>query len=163
MKTDSKGIELIKKYESLHDGDLKMIGLQPKMCPAGIWTEGYGRAMRNDKGLFVKGAENRNLAFSKITINTEKEAMLALEQDLKIYENIVIRNVKVTLTQNQFNALVSYVYNTGGSSTLYSLINTKATKAKIQNWFETKYISAGGVTLPGLVKRRKEESNLYFS
>ena len=46
MKTGTKGIELIKSFESLHDGDLSKIGLQPKMCPAQIWTEGYGRAMR---------------------------------------------------------------------------------------------------------------------
>ena len=40
MKTGIKGIDLIKEFESLHDGDLKQVGLQPKMCPAGIWTEG---------------------------------------------------------------------------------------------------------------------------
>ena len=39
MKTSQKGINLIKYFESLHDGDLTEIGLQPKMCPAGIWTE----------------------------------------------------------------------------------------------------------------------------
>jgi len=33
-------IKLIVRYESLHDGDLKQIGLQPKMDPIGIWTEG---------------------------------------------------------------------------------------------------------------------------
>ena len=55
MKTSNIGIELIKEFESLHDGDLSIIGLQPKMCPAGIWTEGYGHAMRDNKGNFIKG------------------------------------------------------------------------------------------------------------
>lgn len=45
MKTSENGIILIKHYESLHDGDLSRIGLQPKMCPAGYWTEGYGHAI----------------------------------------------------------------------------------------------------------------------
>ena len=38
MKTSQIGISLIKHFEGLHDGDLKKIGLQPKKCPAGIWT-----------------------------------------------------------------------------------------------------------------------------
>jgi lysozyme len=40
MKISEKGLDLIKHFESLHDGDLTIVGLQPKMCPAGIWTEG---------------------------------------------------------------------------------------------------------------------------
>ena len=47
------GREIVKHYESLHDGDLKKIGLQPKLCPAGIWTQGYGRAMRKKNGSFM--------------------------------------------------------------------------------------------------------------
>ena len=54
MKTNNEGIKLIKDFESLHDGDLTLIGLQPKMDPIGIWTEGYGRAMRDKKGNFIK-------------------------------------------------------------------------------------------------------------
>ena len=38
-------VDLIKHFESLHDGDLHKIGLQPKMDSVGIWTCGYGRAM----------------------------------------------------------------------------------------------------------------------
>ena len=40
-------IDLVKSFEGIHDGDLTVIGLQPKMCPAGIWTVGYGRALRS--------------------------------------------------------------------------------------------------------------------
>ena len=57
---------------------------------------------------------------------------------------------------------MSYTYNTGGSDTLFKLINQKAFKEQIQKWFETKYITANGVKLAGLVRRRKEESNLFF-
>ncbi len=162
MKTNSEGIKLIKDFESLHDGDLTLIGLQPKMCPAGIWTEGYGRAMRDKKGNFIRSAANKKLAYENITIKTIAEAEKALQEDLKSREFLVLQNIKIPLTQNQFSALVSYVYNTGGSSTLYRLINNKASDKEIRTWFETKYISAGGKTLPGLMRRRKAEADLYF-
>lgn len=52
-----------KHFESLHDGDLTIIGLQPKMCPAGIWTEGYGNAIVDPlTGKFLKGSENKGRA-----------------------------------------------------------------------------------------------------
>ena len=162
MKTNNEGIKLIKDFESLHDGDLTLIGLQPKMDPIGIWTEGYGRAMRDKKGNFIKGTANKKLAYDNITIRTIAEAEKALAQDLSPREEIVSQNIKVSLTPNQFSALVSYVYNTGGSSTLYRLINNKASDKEIRTWFETKYISAGGKVLPGLIRRRKAEADLYF-
>lgn len=163
MKTSQQGIDLIKEFESLHDGDLKKAGLQPKMDPIGIWTEGYGRAMRDDKGNFIKGSANRALAEKRASVYTEKDAEVALRQDLEVYERIVAQKVKIPLTQNQFDALVSYTYNTGGSDTLWSLINKRADAAKIENWFLTKYITAGGVKLKGLVHRRKAEWVLYRS
>lgn len=162
MKTGKEGLKLIKGFESLHDGDLTQLGLQPKMDPIGIWTEGYGRAMRDSKGNFIKGKTNKALAYRNISINNEQEASAALLQDLVSREHIVMQNIDITLNQNQFDALVSYVYNTGGSSTLYKLINTKAGEDKIRNWFETKYITADGKRLQGLVNRRKAEANLYF-
>jgi lysozyme len=162
MKTNNEGVKLIKEFESLHDGDLTLIGLQPKMDPIGIWTEGYGRAMRDKKGNFIKGAANKKLAYDNITIKTVAEALIALTQDLSPREEIVSQNIKIPLTTNQFSALVSYVYNTGGSSTLYRLINNKASDKEIRTWFETKYITADGKTLPGLIRRRKAEADLYF-
>lgn len=162
MKTGSNGIKLIKSFESLHDGDLTQIGLQPKMCPAGIWTEGYGRAMRDKKGNFIKGIANKELAFTSATIKTEAEAEKALLQDLKVYEAIVERKISVALTQNQFDALVSHTYNTGGSGTLFKLINDNSKKESIKFWFENKYTTANGVELKGLVRRRKAEAELFF-
>lgn len=155
MKTNNKGINLIKKWESLHDGDLKTIGLQPKKCPAGIWTEGYGHAMRDIKGNFLKGS-----IMPQSTINNEIEAQLLLAKDLEIYEMIVSRKVKIELTSNQFSALVSHTYNTGGSSTLFNLVNAKQ---DVKLWWTTKYTTADGVKLKGLINRRLEEYNLFKS
>ena len=162
MRTSKNGLDLIKEFESLHDGDLKQIGLQPKMDPIGIWTEGYGHAMRDQKGNFIKGVANKQLAYSRASIHTVAEADKSLLEDLVAFERIVFTKIKKELNQNQFDALVSYVYNTGGSSTLYTLINSGASKEAIMNWFTTKYISAAGVQLAGLVRRRKAEANLFF-
>lgn len=157
MKTTKIGIDLIKHFEGLHDGDLKQIGLQPKKCPAGIWTEGYGIAMRDSNGNFLKGKD-----MPKGTISTEAEAVKQLADHLSVYENIVMRKIKVPLKENQFDALVSYTYNTGGSDTLFKLINQKAPIDQIKKWFETKYITANGKVLAGLVARRKAEAKLFF-
>lgn len=162
MRTSIVGINLIKEFESLHDGDLSTIGLQPKMCPAKVWTEGYGRAMRNKDGVFLKGVKDKQEAYANITINNKQEAEQALVEDLRVFERIVSFKIKILLTQNQFDSLVSYTYNTGGSDTLFKLINKKAPEEQIRKWFETKYITANGVRLNGLVRRRKAESDLFF-
>lgn len=162
MKTSANGLNLIKEFESLHDGDLSVIGLQPKMCPAKIWTEGYGRAMRNKNGVFLKDLKDKKQAYANITIHSKQEAEKALTEDVGIFERIVSSKVKIELNQNQFDALVSYTFNTGGSDTLFNLINKKAPKEQIQKWFETKYITSNNVKQPGLVRRRKEESTLFF-
>jgi lysozyme len=162
MNTGTKGIELIKSFESLHDGNLSVIGLQPKMCPALIWTEGYGRAMRYNGG-FLKGAKNKALAEKLATIKTEEQAEKALIEDLKIYERIVISKIKFAVSQNKFDALVSHTYNTGGSQTLFNLVNQKQSDAVIRVWFETKYIRGGGKVQKGLIRRRKAEADLFFT
>lgn len=162
MKTNQEGINLIKHFESLHDGDLKQIGLQPKMDCIGIWTEGWGRAMRDDRGNFIKGIANKSTAMAMISINNEEQAEMALKQDLIPREHIVMQKIKVALNENQFSALVSYIYNTGGSNTLYSLINKGASDTDIRRWFEGHYITADGIVMKGLILRRKAEASLYF-
>ena len=162
MRTSNVGIELIKRFESLHDGDLSQIGLQPKLCPAGIWTSGWGNAITY-KGKFLRGAENKDLAYAIGTVKDIKEADWQLAKNLQKFEKIVLGKLKVKLNQNQFDALVSHTYNTGGSNTLFKLINENAGREKIYNWFTTKYITGNGVKLNGLVRRRKAEADLFFS
>lgn len=162
MRTSINGINLIKEFEGLHDGDLSTIGLQPKMCPAQIWTEGYGKAMRDENGNFLKGLKDKTKAYAGITIHNEAEANSELIKSLSSRELTVSKKIKVPLTQNQFDALVSHTYNTGGSDTLFKLINKKAPEDQIRRWFETKYVTSGKVRLPGLVRRRKAEADLFF-
>lgn len=158
MKTSKIGIELIKHFESLHDGDLSLIGLQPKKCPAGIYTEGWGRAMRDKKGNFIT---DKKLAYENITIHNEEQADLALIQDLQVFEFSVIRKLTRKVKQNEFDALVSFHYNCGSSATLVKMVNSK--NVLLKDWWVTHYITAKGVKLNGLIARRKAEAKLYFS
>lgn len=151
--------KLIKHYESLHDGDLTMIGLQPKLDPAGIWTEGYGRAMRDAKGNFIRGTANKALAYKMQTIHTIEEANVALIEDLKPFELQVARKVTIPLSDAKRAAVVSHCYNTGGSSTLFNMINTN--DPKLYDWWCGHYITADNIPMKGLVYRRKTEAVLF--
>lgn len=164
MKTGKKGIELIKNFEGLHDGNLSKIGLQPKMCPANIWTIGWGYALVNKKtGKFLKGQEDYKLIaeqYPEYMNMTIEQATNLLGMSLAKYEDKVNKRLTVSVSQNQYDALVSHTYNTGGSDTLFKLVNTGKLK-EAGEWIKTKYITGGGKVLPGLVRRRKEESILF--
>lgn len=144
MTTGSAGIKLIKKWESCK--------LESYKCPAGLWTIGFGNTFYEDGSKVKQG--------DKITQQRAEDLFKNL---LPKFEDIVNKKIKVPITQNQFDALVSHTWNTGGSQTLFSLVNTNSTSSAIRMWFETKYITANGKELKGLVNRRKEEANLYFT
>lgn len=163
MKISEKGKTLIKKWEGLHDGDLSQIGLQPKMDAVGIWTEGWGRAMRDGKGKFLKGSAAKHQAYARQTIKTIEEADAALDQDVKPFELQVLRNVRRDLKQSEFDALVVHTYNTGGSNTLFDLVDERAPIEQIRVWWTTTYITAQGKKLKGLINRRLDEFTLYVS
>jgi lysozyme len=160
-----RAIELIKHFESLHDGDLTVIGLQPKQCPAGIWTVGYGRALRNLTGTrFLKGEADKAQAYERFPELTEKQAAKLLAFDLEKFELDVKRFVKVPLNENQTGALVSFAYNLGSNalkeSTLLRKLNAHdyhGASFEFRRWTK-----AGGVKLRGLIRRRNNEKRLFL-
>jgi len=141
MKTSEKGLELIKKHEGLT--------LKAYKCPAGVWTIGYGHT----------GGVNPS------DVITKEKAVEFLKEDVRESETAINGNLK-NLNQNQFDALVSFVFNTGSGNFLRSTLLKKAkvnpNERTISDEFQ-KWVHAAGKVLPGLVKRRKEESELYFS
>lgn len=151
--------KLITHYESLHDGDLKMVGLQPKMDPCGIWTEGWGHAIVDSNGKFVKGAANKALAYKLAKVKTIEEADKLFEIDIQSFILAVHRKITKPLNEAQEAAIVSFFYNTGGSSSLSNLINTDS--KDLYSWWTTHYITGQGVKLKGLVYRRKTEATLF--
>ena len=142
MKTSTQGKRFIQQFEGLR--------LSAYLCPADKWTIGYGNTQIG--GRPVK-------ADDKITL-TEAEDLF--EITLIPYERKVLQKVSSILNQNQFDALVSHTYNTGGSDILFALINQGAAESEIRQWMETSHITGNGAVLNGLIKRRKAESELYF-
>ena len=142
MKTGKQGITLIKQHEGFRERAYR--------CPAGIWTIGYGHT------LGVKATDRI----------TRDQAGRLLEQDIETAEKTVTALVKKPLRQQQFDALVSFVYNLGSTnfarSTLLKKINHDPDDPAIRKEFQ-KWIYSKGTPLPGLVARRQDESNLYFS
>jgi len=162
MKASNKIIEFIKKYESLHDGDLSAIDLQPKLDGAGIWTEGWGHPMRKN-GRYMKVDQYPTLEsvlpYRKIT--TIEEANCYLAEDISKKASLVNLNLKVEVCQYQFDALLSHAYNCGISETMYRLVNARASQSAIKDWFTTRYITAQGIALKGLKYRRNDEWEIY--
>lgn len=143
MKTSKEGISLIKAFEGLR--------LQSYQCPGGKWTIGYGTTKINA------------LDVSSGMIISQDDAEHLLRQDLIQFEIKVLENVKIPLKQHQFDALVSHAYNTGGSETLFALINAGSPSEIIRNWMETSHITGNKIVLNGLVRRRKAEADLFFT
>ena len=142
MRISEEGKDLIKLFEGCR--------LKAYKCSAGVPTIGYGNT-------FYPNGDKVKMG-DVITLEQARE----LFDDLIVrYERIVNSKLKVEVKQNEFDALVSHTYNTGGSSTLFKLVNMEAPKDKIKNWFTTKYITANGKRLQGLVNRRLKEWELY--
>ena len=157
------GYRFTKAYESLHDGDLSSIGLQPKLCPAGVWTRGYGEAIVvNGKFLTAKDHPVLDDYIRSFSLTDETEADLGMRRIMVRYENWLKNRITVPLLQREFDALVDHTYNTGGSNGLVKLINERATDTHIYNWFTQKYITANGRILKGLVYRRVDNAETYF-
>ena len=144
MTTSQRGIALIKQFEGLK--------LNAYLCSANVPTIGYGNTY------YLNGTKVK--LGDKIS---QEQAEELLKDILKKFEAIVNRKLKVKVSQNQFDALVSHTYNTGGSDTLFRLINNGANDTEVRTWIESRYITANGVKLKGLIRRRKAESDLYFS
>ena len=142
MKISEEGKDLIKLFEGVR--------LKAYKCSAGVPTIGFGNTYypNGDK---VKMGDT-------ITLEQARD----LFDDLIVrYERIVNSKLKVDVKQNEFDSLVSHTYNTGGSTTLFKLVNMEANKDKIKDWFLTKYITANGKVLQGLKNRRLKEWELY--
>ena len=158
LNTPKIRIQDKQKY-SLSDNGMKLLEqleglrLEAYLDSASIYTIGYGTIKYPDGSKVKKG--------DKITKAQAKEYKL---HDLKEFESTVNTSVKVPLTQNQYDALVSLSYNIGSSafknSTLLKKLNSgdyKGTSEQLLLWNK-----AGGKKVQGLVNRREAERNLFI-
>lgn len=146
--TGTNGLNLIKKKEGF-------VSI-PYKCQAGVPTIGYGSTYY-DNG-------------KKVTMSdpgiTEEQATKLLSNTIKGFEKAVNTYVTSDINQNQFDALVSFTYNVGPDqfrkSTMLKYININPNDPNIALEF-AKWVKVKGNVSKGLVKRRAEESKLYFS
>lgn len=144
-RLSEKGLELIKHFEGFRPNAYK--------CPAGVITIGYGSTY------YENGSK------IKITDNiTEEEASDLLNGTLRFYELEVDKMTRDDISQDQFDALVSFAYNAGTQalrgSTLLKKVNKDPNDKTITAEF-SKWVKAGSKTLQGLVTRRISEAKLY--
>lgn len=144
---DTAGINLIKQFEGWRP--------KPYICPAGIPTIGYGNT-------FYENGKKVTMQDPEITMERGIELLKFI---LVRFEQYVDSYCIDTITQNQFDALTSFCYNVGPanlkSSTLLKKVNMNPNDPTIRAEF-MKWVKGGGKTLPGLVKRRTAEADLYF-
>lgn len=138
MKTSQVGIDLIKRFESVR---LRAYKVQSSDQ---YYTIGFGHYGKDVK------------ANSKITM-TEAESLL--KQDLKRFEDGVNKyNHIYNFNQNEFDALVSFAYNTGS---IDSLTGRGTRDRKTISTKMVQYTKSNGVVLAGLVVRRQAEQRLF--
>ena len=148
MKLNDKGYNLIKEFEGLK--------LKPYLCSAGVPTIGYGNTYYLD---------NTKVKLTDAPISKQMAEIL-LQRTADVYALKVANLIKKPVTQNQFNALVSFAFNLGvralQNSTLLRLVNINPNDANIAKEF-LKWNKAGGRVVQGLTNRRIKESALYFT
>lgn len=141
MKASVGAYELIKQFEGLR--------LEAYLCPAGIWTIGYGHTSGVSPNSFI----------------TIQEADEYLHRDVAAIE-MQLNKLNLSLRQCQWDAIVSFVFNVGignfKASTLLAKIRINPDDNSIIDEF-LRWVYANGKVMRGLQKRRLTEMKLYFS
>jgi lysozyme len=141
-------LALVKEFEGFRPS--------PYQCPAGFWTVGFGCRFYSD-GTPVRKADEPV---------TSAQAEEILADCLTAYEAAVEDAVTPTLTQQQFDALVSFTYNVGSrafcKSTLLKRVNADPNDPRIKDEL-LRWTKVGRTESKGLRRRREAEAQLYFS
>ena len=143
MNASSDCLDIIKQFETFRS--------EPYLCPAGIPSIGYGTTRYPDDWKVTMDDPPCDIA----------EALYYLQHDLNNIETYVTKKVTIPLNQHQFDALCSFTYNVGvgnfGISTLLKKLNRGEYCAdEFDRWIKVK-----GKDMPGLIKRRKAERDLF--
>lgn len=149
MQISNNGIALIKGFEGCR------LTAYPDPGTGGApWTIGYGWTYPIDGKPIKPGMKIDQATADRL-----------LKTGLVSYENDVLKLVKVKLTQNQFDALVSFAYNVGSralsTSTLLKKLNAGDIKGAADEFL--RWNKAGGKEMPGLTRRRKSERDVFLS
>ena len=143
---NERGIETVKSFEGF--------SLKPYLCPAKVWTIGYGSTTGSDGGPVDPDMEPIS----------EVHADALLGRDLETSERWVSRLSKEPLSENQFSALVSFTFNAGCGALQRSTLRMKLNRGEYLGAADEfpKWRRAGGRILAGLVRRRAAERVLFL-
>ncbi len=172
MKLSETGANLMHQYEGCRN--------KPYLCPAHIWTIGYGHVLyQNQIRLPVVYTAEQQAMPSKPLLRKNyplkpedsrvwsKEEIVALfESDVASFERGVLRLAPSLLNrQGAFDACVSFAFNAGLGNFQRSTIRMKINRGEWESAAEAfmMWTKGGGKELPGLVKRRKAEKALFLS
>lgn len=138
MKINEAGLQLIREFEGLR--------LVAYRCSAGVLTIGYGHTIGVREGDKITEAQANDMLLSDLT-HAEK----------------AVNNLCPPLNENQFSALVSFVFNLGSMSLATSTLLRKIKEGKMDEAAENfgKWVFAGGKVVEGLKRRRKAERELF--
>lgn len=148
MKLNNNGYFLITEFEGFSSN--------PYLCPAKLATIGYGNTFYKDG----KKVTMIDKPISKI------EAFDMFKEIADRFAKKVSSLVTQPLTQNQFNALVSFAYNVGIANFMNSTLLKKVNKNRLDNTIKDEFLrwdKVGTKKLAGLTKRRIYEANIYFT
>lgn len=154
MTVSDEGINLIKQFE----------GFRSKMYndPVGHCTIGYGTLIHSGN---CDGRDSEKPYADGVT---EEKATKLLADKAAEFQKVINDNVKVSLNQNQNDALVSFVYNIGPTafqkSTLLKVLNKGeygSVPSELKRWNKGRDEKGNLIELPGLVKRREAEAALF--
>lgn len=147
MKLSARGLAFLMQVEGCRSTPYKDSG--------GLWTIGYGHLIGDGKTL-PESAKYRL---------TRAQMGLLLKYDVAPRERAVARLCPVTLTQNEFDALVSFTYNLGAGTLQRSTLRQKLNRGDKVGAARAllKYNMVKGKIIPGLVNRRRAEYKLFMS
>jgi lysozyme len=167
MKLSKAGEDLMHRFEGFRN--------KPYLCPADIWTIGYGHVLYQEQIRLpvIRPADNPNVLIRKKyplkpednRVWTKEEINELFRKDVATFERGVLRLVPgVVGRQGSFDALVSISFNFGLGNLQRSTIRMRANRGDWEGAAEAfrAWVKGGGKVLPGLVRRREAEIALFL-
>lgn len=144
MRISNKGRNFIKGFE-----DLRLVAYPDPGTGGKPWTIGWGH---------TKGVKQGDRI-------TQEQAEKFLLDDLAVFELTVNSAIKRPMTQNQFDAMVSLAFNIGGPAFAQSTLASKFNAGDVQGTADQfpRWKFSDGKVMPGLVKRRAAEREMFLS
>jgi lysozyme len=163
MKASKKLLKMLAHHEGVRQ--------RPYQCPARLWTIGVGHVMYPDQGRIPSTPEGmaRRKAWPLRPEDNRtwsmEEVDRILAKDVERFERGVERLISIRLTQNEFDAILSFAFNLGLGTLQRSTLRAKLNRGDKEGAIESllKYNKAGGKVLRGLDNRRKDEAALFLS